>query len=553
MVYFIGKQGNVYPEFESCTIEFALDYLKNQSVVAIDIETSRKYPKGKYNENVYKGGLDPHLSRIVMFQIGTLEKRFVIDTRFVDIKPLLPVLEDKNILKVGANLIFESLHFKHNYGIHITNLYDVLLVDRIMTNGLYESYSLEALLKRYRDFKSVSQSDLFGGDPLSTEISRLYKKKLDEIFFLQGSISTDEEDELYAMCEEEVRSKYVDKSIRLEFVEIKDREFTVDQIKYGETDIVEPLHLREIFMKGRIVGNERYYPEVAIRQENKLIEVLCRMIYHGVCLDESKWKALAKSKEEKYYEIISLLNDYVISNHTEYAGTVDLFTGKPSCSLQWSSPKQVQTFFDKLGLCVMAKSKSTGKIEKTVGAKDLVRSLSNEYKVKFMEDNLPEVINSGQDLVLTYLILKKHQMLSTTYGLDFLDYVHPITKRVHCNVRQYLNTTRMAATKPNVLAIPRGKEYRDCFVAPPGYKVWACDYSTQEMAVMAEVFNNDTLKQFFIEKKTNPSADLHSWTATQVYRIVYNDPNFVCDKKVHKKERQNSKTLSFGIPYICAA
>jgi hypothetical protein len=43
---------------------------------------------------------------------------------------------------------------------------------------------------------------LFGGDPLSTEISRLYKKKLDEIFFLQGSISTDEEDELYAMCEE---------------------------------------------------------------------------------------------------------------------------------------------------------------------------------------------------------------------------------------------------------------------------------------------------------------------------------------------------------------
>jgi DNA polymerase I-like protein with 3'-5' exonuclease and polymerase domains len=201
----------------------------------------------------------------------------------------------------------------------------------------------------------------------------------------------------------------------------------------------------------------------------------------------------------------------------------------------------------------MAKSKSTGKIEKTVGAKDLVRSLSNEYKVKFMEDNLPEVINSGQDLVLTYLILKKHQMLSTTYGLDFLDYVHPITKRVHCNVRQYLNTTRMAATKPNVLAIPRGKEYRDCFVAPPGYKVWACDYSTQEMAVMAEVFNNDTLKQFFIEKKTNPSADLHSWTATQVYRIVYNDPNFVCDKKVHKKERQNSKTLSFGIPYICAA
>jgi len=102
--------------------------------------------------------------------------------------------------------------------------------------------------------------------------------------------------------------------------------------------------------------------------------------------------------------------------------------------------------------------------------------------------------------------------------------------------------------KLNALAIPRGKEYRECFIAPQGYKVWACDYSTQEMAVMAEMFNNDTLRAFFVEKLTNPNIDLHSWTATQVYKIMYNDLNFVCDKKVHKKERQASKTLSFGIP-----
>lgn len=32
--------------------------------------------------------------------------------------------------------------------------------------------------------------------------------------------------------------------------------------------------------------------------------------------------------------------------------------------------------------------------------------------------------------------------------------------------------------KMNMLAVPRGKEYRDCFRAPDGFKFWACDYSS---------------------------------------------------------------------------
>lgn len=547
MVYFIGN--DLFNEFESCTIEEAFDYLSNQEVVAIDIETSRKFKKGTYNETVYKPGLDPFMSRIIMFQIGTLEKRFAIDTRCIDIGPLLPILSNPKILKVGANLIFESLHFMQSYKTEIKNLYDVLLVDRILTNGLYDSYSLESLMKRYRGYKNEGSADLFGDNSLESEINKLFKKRKEQLFFLKGSVTEEDEEDLYQECVEEIKSTYVDKSIRLEFVELGDKPFRIEHITYGVTDIEEPLKLREIFMQGRDIGGERYYPEIAIRQENKLIEVLCKMLHHGVCLDSQKWKELAKTKLEKYYQIVDFLNDYIVSNHPEYCGPLDMFTNKPSSLIKWSSPKQIQELFDKLGLTVEAKSKFTGKIEKTVGAKDLVKSLTNEYKTKFMEDAIPEKIESGQDLVLTYLILKKYQMLTTTYGEEFLHYVHPITKRIHCNIRQYLNTTRFAATRPNALAIPRGKEYRECFIAPEGYKVWACDYSTQEMAVMAEMFNNDTLRTFFVEKLTNPNIDLHSWTATQVYKIMYNDPNFVCDKKVHKKERQASKTLSFGIPY----
>ena len=79
-------------------------YLKKQKEVAIDIETTRKYYKYE-NE-----GLDPHVSKIVMFQIGTKERQFVIDTRVVDITPILPILTDHKIMLVGQNIKFEYKH-----------------------------------------------------------------------------------------------------------------------------------------------------------------------------------------------------------------------------------------------------------------------------------------------------------------------------------------------------------------------------------------------------------------------------------------------------------
>lgn len=552
-VYFIGNNNIPYDGILNATIDDAIEYLSKQSVIAVDLETGRKFPKGTYKENIYKPGLDPRLSRILMLQIGTLERRYVIDVRVVDIRPLLFILEDPAYLKVGANLIFESLHFRHNYGINIRNMYDVLLVDRIMTNGLYDSYSLEALMKRYRGYETKGYSDLFGTHDSQKEVQQIYEKLVENWIFLYGRITEEKEEELMQEAWAEVEDKYVDKSIRLEFVEWGDKPFRIEHIKYGDKDITEPLLLREIFLKGREVWNgeemESYYPEVGIRMENKLIEVLCEMIHTGVCLDQVQWSELAKQKRTQYFEKIAFLNDYVIDNHPEFRGALDMFTNKPECMLSWASPKQVQKLFDKMGLSVEAKSKFTGKVEKTVGAKELIKNLSNEDKTRFADDQFPEKIENGQDLVVAYLLVKKLQQLYTTYGEQFLDYVHPITKRIHCNVRQYLNTSRMAATRPNMLAIPRGKEYRMCFVSPKKWKVWACDYTSQEVAVTAEVYNVETLQEFFIKKLEDTELDMHCYTADKIYKIFYKNPNWVTDKKKNKKERQNAKIATFLIIY----
>lgn len=228
MTYYIGN--NLFDEFETCTLQECVDYLSGQEVIGLDIETGRKFPKGTYREDVYKPGLDPRVSRILMVQVGTLEKRFVIDARVVDVSPLLPMLESESVIKVGANLAFESLHFRHNFGINIRNLYDVLLVDRVLTNGLYTSYSLEALLKRYRNYESRTTMDLFGQRNMESEVKKLFEARVDDYIFSHGFITEEVEEELLIEVTEEVEDRYVDKSIRLEFVEWGDKPFRKEHI-----------------------------------------------------------------------------------------------------------------------------------------------------------------------------------------------------------------------------------------------------------------------------------------------------------------------------------
>ena len=61
-------------------MEECVNYLKGQLVLGVDTETS---------------GKDFTRKKIVMFQIGTSEVQFVIDTRDTSIEPLRDILESK--------------------------------------------------------------------------------------------------------------------------------------------------------------------------------------------------------------------------------------------------------------------------------------------------------------------------------------------------------------------------------------------------------------------------------------------------------------------------
>ena len=437
MIHFIGQS-----LFDSTsTLEDMYNYCADKEIIGLDIETTRKYPKNIYNESVYKPGLDPYMTNICMIQIGDLEEQFIIDARQYDrellIKYLKPLLENKEILKIGQNLKFEGKFFLHHYGIEIKHLWDTYIAEKILYNGIHTEFSLEALMGRYLGIKSIQSIDLFNNPIVKKDKTWLSD---DDRFLL--NVKTN------------LQTNYVDKSTRLQFINIGDKPFTKKQIQYGADDITAPIKIYKEQVKGREVDGAMWNPETGFLLENMFTQILARVELKGMPLDSKKWLNLYEKNHKEYIRRLTFLNEYIEENYTElFCNGVDLFSKRPTCAIQWSSSKQVIKFFRHLGICPKEKSKSTGRLEWTVGAKSMFKLLDNESKLKFYKNKFPESCNTDNEIILAYLLCKKSEQLCTTFGKDFLQFVHPITGRVHSNFNQYMHTSRVSSSMPNCISL----------------------------------------------------------------------------------------------------
>ena len=80
-------------------------------------------------------------------------------------------------------------------------------------------------------------------------------------------------------------------------------------------------------------------------------------------------------------------------------------------------------------------------------------------------------------------------------------------------------------------------------------KIKSKDKTWQEVRVAAEVTNNKTLQDLFQNGHPIFGTDVHSLTATNMFRIIKNDFEFICDNKIHKEERNVAKAMIFKIFY----
>ncbi len=189
------------------------------------------------------------------------------------------------------------------------------------------------------------------------------------------------------------------------------------------------------------------------------------------------------------------------------------------------SPKQLQeVLYDKLNLPVLSKTPK--------GAPSTAEPALQELAIDYP---LPKVI-------LEYRSLSK---LKSTYTDSLPKQIDPNTGRVHTSYNQAVTATgRLSSTDPNLQNIPirseEGRRIRQAFVAAPGHKIIASDYSQVELRIMAHLTQDEGLLKAFAE-----GLDIHKATAAEVFGVSVD--------KVSSNQRRNAKAINFGLIYGMSA
>ena len=549
-LFFVGKYKIDGVESYATPID-CFNYIKDKTLLGLDIETSKDKEKiGSYREEVYKGELDPYLSNIVMLQIGDLETQFAIDVRDFSYEELLPVLNfidyNSNVTFIGVNLKFEAKFLKHNFGINLHTIHDCMIVEMCLTNGLKGKYSLAKLAQRYLGVSSTTTTTLFD-DMVEVTMD-------DDIIELNEFINTPFEI---------ANNEQIDKSTRLQFINIGEKPFTKEQVLYGVDDIIYPILIREKQLQGRILDDKSIYcPTLLFAVENNVALVLGDIELNGLPVDKKKWMELAEEAEKTWAYRLSELNKYVIQFYPKFTESPNLFDLEPKCLIDWASSKQVIGLFKHLEICPQEYSKQTKRKDYTVGAVALLKQLPNNLKEQYGkgqwvdfakgEDGL--YIEDNNTLIVNYLLTKKSEQLATTFGREWLRYVHPISGRTHSSFRQILNTGRMSSTAPNIQQLPQ-KSYRNPFCVKDTKRLIFSDYNSQELRVVADLADDEAMINFFVHGHPIYGADLHTYTANLTNRINNPDAPDIPPKghpdfnEELNTLRNRTKVLEFGIIY----
>jgi DNA polymerase I len=171
-----------------------------------------------------------------------------------------------------------------------------------------------------------------------------------------------------------------------------------------------------------------------------------------------------------------------------------------------------------------------------------------------------EKLSKSSDFCKTLLQYKEYQKILTSYLGEDSQILKNIDEdgRVRPNFLDFGTVTgRLSCQSPNLQQLPKSQDtkpeldIRECFIAPSGKKLLTCDYSGQELRVLAEITKDESLIDTFQKGK-----DMHLSTANDFFNLgipeeaLYeNNPRFEEYKKKFKTFRNQAKTINFGIAY----
>ena len=556
MINFVGKGSSSSPQifYNVSTFEDFVDWEKNLLLWQLDCETQ------VCNSIVERS--------LKLIQFGDVDgtTQWVIDPRTLtknQAQQLLGILNNTLKLKLIHNASFEYQCIK-KYGICLENVYDTMLVEKILWCGystLPGFYSLKEVTARY-----------------------LYKDRNKE---LQTSFD----------CEV----------------------FTPEQIQYAADDVIDMGHIMRLQKTQLKLANLEYVAAL----ENEAVLGLAEIEYHGMRLDTDKWRENVSLAEPIIIEANRQLEEFVRSEEfKDKCIELGFLTDKESLTINWNSPsdkkKVLELLYPHLNgatkAVVLKHIKSQLKnqplsLPDKIELEELQAYVDKDYdrvsqrlyinhRDWLVEHNLIEeadkvLINwqSPPQRLKVFKIVEPH--LKSTDKQELADCDHPIIEayqeyinstklktsfgeafiekhvdsdgRVRTRFNQILNTGRVSSSSPNLQNIPAkesvGNRYRNAFIADEGWQFVDSDYKSMELITIA-YFSKDKVWLAALAK----DQDLHSVCAEQVFKSkwkdsaeegcayyqVKDDGTFLKDKckcKKHKTLRTLVKTISFGLAF----
>ena len=241
--------------------------------------------------------------------------------------------------------------------------------------------------------------------------------------------------------------------------------------------------------------------------EQPLLGVLEKMEYTGVMID-------ADMLRRQSGELAEAMATAESAAHEEAGGPFNI-----------GSTKQLsEVLYERLGLPILGK---TPKGQPST-AEGILQTLAEDYE-------LPK-------RVLEYRTLAK---LKSTYTDKLPLEINTGSGRIHTSYHQAVAATgRLSSSDPNLQNIPirtrEGRRIRQAFIAPPGYKLIAADYSQIELRIMAHLSSDQGLVAAFKQDQ-----DIHRATAAEVFGLSAD--------QVSEDQRRSAKAINFGLIYGMSA
>ncbi len=283
---------------------------------------------------------------------------------------------------------------------------------------------------------------------------------------------------------------------------------TMDQIPVAQ---VAPYACADVDMTHRLVTvleaelKEKHLWALFTEVEMPLMPVLAAMEMSGVRLDVAQ---LARMSEELAGRLSEL--DARIQEMVGYAFNVN------------STQQLSDALFKRLGLPTQGLRRTkSGHFSTAAGVLERLRGK-----------------HAVIDLILEQRGLAK---LKSTYVDALPRLVNPHTGRLHTSYKQTGTVTgRLSSSDPNLQNIPirteLGRQVRRAFVAEPGWKLIAADYSQVELRVMAHISGDEGLLSAFAR-----GEDIHASTAAAIMGVPL--------AEVTPDMRRVAKAVNFGLSY----